>query len=147
MSWQREMPCGEARESKGAAVTRPLCSLILLAVIIAGCAKSKPGEAPPKPGPVTEEPSAPPRKLAPQVGREEEAQLRQQAEAKIDGAEETFKRIDQKTLAKDQQEFVSTIQSFLSKAREALSVKDFSRAYNLADKALILAEELLGAVR
>ncbi|MEE9171290.1 MAG: hypothetical protein V3U41_00055 [candidate division NC10 bacterium] len=81
------------------------------------------------------------------MGREEEAQLRQQAEAKIDGAEETFKRIDQKTLAKDQQEFVSTIQSFLSKAREALSVKDFSRAYNLADKALILAEELLGAVR
>jgi hypothetical protein len=42
---------------------------------------------------------------------------------------------------------VSTIQSFLSKAREALLVKDFSRAYNLADKALILAEELLGAVR
>jgi hypothetical protein len=81
------------------------------------------------------------------VGREEEEQLRQKAQAKIEGAEQVFKRIDQQTLAKDQREILSTIQNFLSKAKEALSLRDFSRAYNLADKAFVLAEELSGMIR
>lgn len=53
-------------------------------------------------------------------------------------------RINQRTLAKDQREILSTIHSFLTKAKEALSIKDFSRAYNLANKAFILAQELSG---
>lgn len=40
------------------------------------------------------------------------------------------------------QQTLSTVHSFLAKAREALSVNDFQRAVNLADKARILADEL-----
>jgi hypothetical protein len=81
------------------------------------------------------------------VDREEEGKLRVEAEARIEGAEYVVKQIDDKKLATDQQEIFSTIRSFLSKAREALSVKDFSRAFNLADKAKALAEELLHTIR
>jgi hypothetical protein len=135
------MPWSDIRESKEAAATRPLF-LIFLAIIIAGCAKSKAVEVPPPPTP-----ASPSRKLSPQVGREEEEQLREEARAKIAGAEQMVQRINQKTLAKDQQDILATIHSFLAKAREALAIKDFSRASNLANKALILAQELSGTIQ
>ncbi|MBI3077108.1 MAG: hypothetical protein HYY85_09030 [Deltaproteobacteria bacterium] len=69
--------------------------------------------------------------------------MQQQAQARIAGAEQVVKQIGQKKLAKDQQETFSTIRSFLAKAKEALSLKDFPRAFILADKAKILADELL----
>lgn len=110
---------------------------------MAGCAKSttEPRSAPPK---AKDESPAPPRELSPRVGREEETRLREEAEAKIQGTEHMVERINQRTLAKDQREILSTIHSFLTKAKEALSIKDFSRAYNLANKAFILAQELSG---
>ncbi|MFQ5960185.1 MAG: hypothetical protein ACE5MG_02230 [Candidatus Methylomirabilales bacterium] len=145
------MPWTPVSGSKEAVATRPLCSLIFLAVIMAGCATSKGVEAPARPAPHTpdhkgEVPSSP-RKLSPEVGREEGEQLRRAAEAKIEGAEQVVKRIEKKTLAKDQQEILSTVRSFVSKAKEALSIKDFSRAYNLANKAFILAQDLSGTIR
>jgi hypothetical protein len=89
----------------------------------------------------------PPPVLSPQVGTEGESSQRWDAEAKIQGAEKIVKQVDQKTLAEEQQEIFSTIQSFLSKAREALSLGDFLRAFNLAEKAQILAEGLLSTPR
>jgi len=53
----------------------------------------------------------------------------------------------QQKLATEQQEIFLTIQSFLSKAKEALSIMDFPRAFNLADKAQVLANELFRALR
>lgn len=53
----------------------------------------------------------------------------------------------QQKLAKEQQETFSTIQGFLAKSKEALSIKDFLRAFNLADKAQVLADELFRALR
>lgn len=131
---------------------RPPWYLIVLAIIMVGCAKSKPEVAPsppvpPRPSPVKEEPPSPPPKLSPQVGRDEENQLKQDAEAKIKGAERIFEQLDKKALAADQQEILSTIRSFLSKAKQALSTKDFVRALNLADKAHFLAEDLSGTVK
>jgi hypothetical protein len=81
------------------------------------------------------------------VGTEGESSQRWDAEAQIEGAEKIVKQVDQKTLAEEQQEIFSTIQSFLSKAREALSFGDFLRAFNLAEKAQILAEALLSTPR
>lgn len=102
-----------------------------------------PVPAPPKPSPSPKEPPAPPPVLAPEVGSEAQSRQKREAEAKIEGAEKIVEQIDRKTLANEQQEIFATIQSFLSKAREALSIGDFLRAFNLAEKAQILAEELL----
>jgi len=94
---------------------------------------------------VREEP--PPRVLSSPAGREEEEQLKQQAAARIESTERMVRQINAKRLAKDQEELFSTIRSFLSKAKEAIALKDFPRAFALADKARILAEELLTTVR
>jgi hypothetical protein len=81
------------------------------------------------------------------VGQEEEDRLKQEAMSRIDGAERIVKQIDQNSLAEDQRGTFLTLQSFLSKAREALSLEDFLKAFNLADKAQILAQELLNSLR
>ncbi len=146
MTPQGDVPRGSAEESKEAGAMKPLCYSILLAVIMAGCAKSKAVVGPPSPAPPKPHAPAAP-KLLPQVGGEKEDQMKHEAEAKIEGTEQLFSRIDQKTLGQDQQEIFSTIRVFLSKAKEALSIKDFLRAFNLADKAQVLAEELAHTMR
>jgi len=140
---------------------RPLYSVILLAVImVGGCAEKRatvvPGSPlpPPRsrpvkkePSPVRKEPPPAPIILSPRVGQEEEDRLKQEAKSRIDGTERIVKQIDQARLAEEQRGTLLTIQSFLSKAREALSLEDFLRAFNLADKAQILAQELLNSLR
>jgi len=146
---------------------RLLCSaILLLTVILAGCAEKKTAVIPdthpglPKRRPVRKEPSSvrkepPPVKkesppstvLSLEVSQEEEDRLKQEAMSRIDGAERIVKQIDQNRLAEDQRGTFLTLQSFLSKAREALSLEDFLRAFNLADKAQILAQELLNSLR
>ena len=152
MTPQGDVPRGSAEESIEAVAMKPLCYPILLAVIMVGCAKSKavvgpPSPAPPKPHAEEEKPASTAPKLLPQVGGEKEDQMKHEAEAKIEGTEQLFSRIDQETLGQDQQEIFSTIRVFLSKAKEALSIKDFLRAFNLADKAQVLAEELAHIMR
>lgn len=89
----------------------------------------------------------PPTILSPRVGQEEEDRLKQEAKSRIDEAERLVKQIDQRKLAEEQRGTFLTIQSFLSKAKEALSLEDFLRAFNLADKAQILALELVNTRR
>ena len=131
---------------------RPLSYVTLLAVMLGGCAEKKAAviQKPPsplsRPRPVKKEPP-PPTILSPRVGREEEDRLKHEAKSRIEEAERIVKQIDQHRLAEEQRGTFSTIQSFLSKAREALSFEDFLRAFNLADKAQILAQELLNSSR
>jgi len=139
---------------------RPLYYVLLLAVISGGCAEKKATVIPTSPlrpqrgRPVKKEPSPvkkedlpPPTILSPRVGQEEEDRLKQEAKSRIDGAERLVKQIDQNRLFEEQRGTLLTIQSFLSKAREALSLEDFLRAFNLADKAQILALELVNTLR
>ena len=132
--------------------------VFLLAVILTGCADLKaifsppppPSASPPPPPPappVRKAPAPPPPVLSPDVGREDEDRLKREASGRIQKAEETIRQVDQKKLAKEQQETLSTIQSFLGKAKEALSAQDFPRASNLADKAVVLAEDLVRSLR
>ena len=127
--------------------------LLFLTVIAVGCTKPRtivappPVQAPPKPPPSQKEPPAPAPVLAPEVGTEAQSREKRDAEAKIEGAEKIVEQIDKERLADEQQEIFATIQSFLSKARKALSIGDFPRAFNLAEKARILAEELLHVPR
>ena len=124
---------------------RPFCHAIFLAVLMTGCAESKalPASPSPPPSPSAQKDTPPPSQLlSPQADQQQEDRLRRDAAARIERAEQIIKQIDQTKLAKQQQDTFSTIQSFLAKAREAISIKDFQRAYNLADKAKLLAEEL-----
>ena len=139
---------------------RLLCSaILLLTVILAGCAEKKTAVIPdtppglPKRRPVKKEPppvkkeSPPSTVLSLEASQEEEDRLKQEAMSRIDGAERIVKQIDQNSLAEDQRGTFLTLQSFLSKAREALSLEDFLRAFNLADKAQIVAQEPLNSLR
>jgi ABC-type transporter lipoprotein component MlaA len=85
--------------------------------------------------------------LTPQVGQEEEDRLRREANTKIQNAEQMVQRVDQSKLLKEQQDTYTTIRSFLVAAREALSVKDFLKASNLAEKAQVLVQELVQTIR
>jgi hypothetical protein len=93
------------------------------------------------------EPAPPPPVLSTEVSPEEEQRMRGDAQQRIDGTEELLRRIDQRTLIEDEQQNYSTIQSFLAKAREALSGRDVQLAYTLADKAYLLARDLLRGFR
>jgi len=85
--------------------------------------------------------------LAPQASAEEEQRIKVQAERRIEGTERLVQRIDPSRLAREQQENYKTIQSFLVKAREALSSRDVQRAFTLAEKAFLLADEMSKAPR
>ena len=73
---------------------------------------------------------------------DDEQRMRRDAQTRIEGTERLIRDIDRKKLVLQQEESLQTIQSFLSKAKEALSARDLQRAYTLADKAYLLADEL-----
>ena len=75
-------------------------------------------------------------------GVEDEQRMRREAQKRIEGTERLVRQIDQKKLVGQQQQNFETIQSFLAKAKEALSARDLQRAFTLADKAYLLADEL-----
>ncbi len=75
-------------------------------------------------------------------GVEDEQRMRREAQKRIEGTERLVRQIEQKKLVGQQQQNFETIQSFLAKAKEALSARDLQRAFTLADKAYLLADEL-----
>jgi hypothetical protein len=88
-------------------------------------------------------PAPPPRVLAPHVSTEDERRLQQETQTRIDGTERLVRQIEHRRLGGEQQQNLLTIQSFLVKAREALTERDVQRAKTLADKAYLLADELV----
>jgi hypothetical protein len=103
--------------------------------------------SPPAAAPPAVPPAPPPRILGQQVSSEDERRIQGDAQRRIDRTERLMKQIDQRRLVGDQHQNLLTVQSFLVKAREALSEKDVQRALTLADKAFLLAEELVKVVR
>ena len=97
--------------------------------------------APPAP------PPPPPPKLAPQLSPPEEERLRRDATARIDATERIIRQVADRRLGTHQQETLSTIQSFVDKARQALGTQDLQQAFTLADKAEALAQDLLRTTR
>jgi hypothetical protein len=92
-------------------------------------------------------PAPPPRILGQQVSSEDEKRIQGDAQRRIDRTERLVKQIDERRLVGEQHQNLLTVQSFLVKAREALTEKDVQRALTLADKAFLLAEELVKVVR
>jgi hypothetical protein len=81
------------------------------------------------------------------MGRQDEDRLLREVNEKIQKAEQTVQQVDRNRMVKEQQEMYATIQSFIANAREAASARDFLKANNLAEKAQILAEDLLRNLR
>jgi outer membrane biosynthesis protein TonB len=140
-----------------------VASFLLLALMLTGCetvteiASPAPAPPPTRSSPVApsalpaptpapppaQEPSPPapaPRVLSPEVA--DEPRMRREAQSRIEGAERLARQIDEKKLGGEQQQSFQTIQSFVAKAKEALSTGDLQRAFTLADKAYLLANEL-----
>jgi hypothetical protein len=104
----------------------------------------------PRPAVVTPAPPPPPPRaipdpppvLSPVLSAVDEQKLRSDTQHRIDGAAQRLRQIDTAKLASGEQDSLQTVQSFLEKAREALQAQDFQRAFTLADKAYLLADEL-----
>ncbi|HWN14299.1 MAG TPA: hypothetical protein VNU02_10575 [Candidatus Dormibacteraeota bacterium] len=105
-------------------------------------APAAPLPPPPRTAAIPREPSLPAPVLTPQASAEDEQRIKSQAERRIEGTEKLVQKIDPSRLVREQRENYLTIQSFLAKAREALSTRDVQRAFTLADKAYLLADEL-----
>jgi hypothetical protein len=90
---------------------------------------------------------APSRPLVVSPHVEDEQSVQRQAQNRIDETERLVRQIDQSKLVGEQRQNFQTIQSFVTKAKEALSVRDVQRAFTLADKARLLAEELSRNIR
>ena len=103
---------------------------------------SAPPAAVPAPPPAAPAPAAQPPVLSPVLSAVDEQRLRADTQQRLDGAEQRLRQIDPSKLASAQQDSLLTVQSFIDKAREALQAKDIQRAFTLADKAYVLADEL-----
>ncbi len=100
-----------------------------------------PPPTPPGPTPEPIQPQ-PPLLVVPQTVQQEAQRGVEACEARILNTERSLLLLDQTRLNGAQQDLFLTIQSFLAKAKLALSHKDLLRANTLADKAQTLADEL-----
>lgn len=99
---------------------------------------------PPPPEP---SPSPPPPVLSPQVSNEEDARQRGDAQNRMTGTETLLRQVDSKKLGGQQQENFRIIESLLASAKDALYARDTQRARTLAEKAYLLAEDLVRSLR
>jgi hypothetical protein len=108
-----------------------------------------PGDSPFRvaPRPPEPSPSPPPPVLSPQVSTEEDARLRGDAQNRMTGTETLLRQVDSKKLGGQQQENFRIIESLLASAKDALYARDTQRARSLAEKAYLLAEDLVRSLR
>jgi tetrahydromethanopterin S-methyltransferase subunit A len=74
-------------------------------------------------------------------------QIAQEVSQRVARAQEIIDKIDAAKLSGDQREILSSIQDFLTKARDAYQTRDMPRAQVLAEKASKLADDLAAAVK
>jgi hypothetical protein len=133
-------------------------ALLLLATLPLGCASTGPppeargvpqtAAVPASPvraplPPATPLPPAP--QISPHIDNEDQAV--RDVKARLARADEVMGQIDSSKLGNEQQEMLSGLKDFISKATEALRARDVPRAQVLADKASRLADDLALAVK
>jgi hypothetical protein len=99
-----------------------------------------PRKTDPVPVPVPERPPAP--LISPQLSPDDQAALERKTNEKIAGAEKNLQRAYGRDLNAAQHDLVEKINNFLGQSREALRAADWTRAYNLAQKAYLLSIDL-----
>ncbi len=87
-----------------------------------------------------------PPQIAPQLTAEETAAAQQQTNSSLSVAERNIAAAHGKTLSATQSDLASKVRSFVTEAREAAHVGDWTRASNAAKKAQVLSEELAGSL-
>jgi hypothetical protein len=93
----------------------------------------------------SQRPPEPPQ-IAPQLTAEETAAAQQQTSASVGIAERNIAASRGRTLNATQSDLASKVRSFLTEAREAAHVGDWTRASNAAKKAQVLSAELAGSL-
>ena len=125
---------------------------LLIAAIAVACTSSPPPRTanvtPSSPPPSSIPPPAPsaPPLVTPQVESGEDKAIRE-VNARLARANQVVAQIDTTKLNGDQQEMLSGIRDFISKANDALQAHDVPRAQVLADKASRLADDLAVAAK
>jgi hypothetical protein len=94
-----------------------------------------------EPEPEPTKPEAP--QISPQLSPEEKSRAQTSTDADIRAAQQVLDTAARHTLNATQQDMSDKITSFLSQAREAISVADWLSAKSLAQKAHLLADELV----
>jgi hypothetical protein len=84
--------------------------------------------------------------IAPQLTAQESAAAQQETNQSLSIADKNLAGVRGKPLNAAQRDRISKIQGFLKDAREAAQAGDWERARNLAKKAQVLSEELLGSI-
>jgi hypothetical protein len=101
------------------------------------------------PAPATNQ-NAPPAKpetpqIVPELSTQESASLHRETDQSLTAAERNLAATARKTLNAMQSDLASKVRSFISDAREAGRAGDWVRARDLAKKAQVLSEELVGS--
>jgi hypothetical protein len=94
-----------------------------------------------EPEPEPTKPEAP--QISPQLSVDEKSRAQASTDADIRAAQQVLDTAAHHTLNATQQDMSDKITSFLTQAREAISVADWLRAKSLAQKAHVLANELV----
>jgi hypothetical protein len=84
--------------------------------------------------------------IVPGLSTQESASLRQEANRNLSSAERNLSATAGKSLNATQADLASKVRSFISDAREAGLAGDWARARDLAKKAQVLSEELVGSL-
>jgi hypothetical protein len=108
---------------------------------------------PPKPRPAVSSSSAPspsptkrdPPEIVPELTTQESAALRGETEQSLRAAERNLTAAAGKNMNAVQTDLASKVRSFIAEAREAGQLGDWARARNLAKKAQLLSDELIGS--
>ncbi len=98
----------------------------------------------PSPSPAGGKPDTP--QIIPGLSSQESAALRQQTDQSLSSAERNLAATAGKSLNATQSDLASKVRSFISDAREAGRAGDWARARELAKKAQVLSEELVGSL-
>jgi hypothetical protein len=94
----------------------------------------------------SEQPSHPPAlQISPQLSPSDQATYKRKTDEDTDAAEKNLQQTSGKQLNAAQQDLVGKIRSFLSQSRDASRDGDWARAQNLAQKARLLSDELIGS--
>ena len=125
---------------------------LLVAVLPLGCASTAPvpgAASAPQTAALSPRPAAPALPPAPQVSPQidNEDQAVRGVRAQLARANEVVAQVDPSKLGSEQQEMLSGLKDFITKATEALRARDVPRAQVLSDKASRLAEDLALALK
>jgi hypothetical protein len=82
--------------------------------------------------------------LAPRLSEEQASHQRENTDGLLATTDSNLKQMSAHSLSPGQQDTVAQIRSYMQQAKVASSAGDLERAYNLAFKAHLLSDELLG---